>query len=385
MRVSAQFDDFEKALEAHKAVLSEAEVNPDNIEIRSSWPLFEEPLPPHLHRPMHIRNFVRFLWVCGAIGGFSLVSYCQLDYPLPTSGQALVPLPIDAIITYECAQITALIMTATFFFIETKMFRQRPIPHDEDLDVASGDIALVIDGPRAEAAKSVLEKGGLARIVRAYSSFIIGFLLILLLSGCVGPNDRPFTQTWATETNPPALGLVVRMRAQPSIKDTEVPHAPYAAGVYSMPTKVDPDLAQLPEPYGRLLTPEELTAYKKNVAYPRMNTPAAVNALPNPVPMNADNENRAKILYQQNCQFCHGVTGKGDGQVAPLYAPAPADLTRKDLVALTDGQLYWTLTLGPTVMPPFGNKMTAKDRYLIVHYMRKLQEAGAQAAPGGKK
>src|SRR5690348_16968862 len=136
MRVSATFEELEAAVLAHKAVL-DAGVEPENIEIRSSYPTFEEPLPPHRHRPMHIRNWVRFLWVCGAIGGFSMVAFCQMDYPIVTSGHPIVPIPIDAIITYECAQITALIMTCTFFFIETKTFRQRPIPQEEDLDVAN--------------------------------------------------------------------------------------------------------------------------------------------------------------------------------------------------------------------------------------------------------
>jgi hypothetical protein len=95
MRISADFEDLESAVLAHKAVLKDAEVDPENIEIRSAWPLFEEPLPPHRHRPMRIRNIVRGLWVCGAIGGFSLASLAQLDYPIVTSGHPIVPIPPD--------------------------------------------------------------------------------------------------------------------------------------------------------------------------------------------------------------------------------------------------------------------------------------------------
>src|SRR5437868_5068281 len=106
MRISAEFDDPEVAMVAARALSDEGEIAADDIEIRSAWPLFEEALPPHFHRPMRIRNFVRFLWVIGAISGFSMVWYCQTDYKIITSGHPIVPVPIDAIITYECAQIT---------------------------------------------------------------------------------------------------------------------------------------------------------------------------------------------------------------------------------------------------------------------------------------
>lgn len=358
MRASASFTDLETAMLAHKALLEDG-VEAENIEVRSSYPIFEEIIPPHRHRPMHIRNIVRFLWVCGAIGGFSLVSFAQLDYPIKTSGQNIVPIPIDAIITYECAQITALIMTAVFFFIETKTFRMRPIPQDEDFDVGTGEVALVVDGPRAENALPVLEKHG-ARIVRKFSSIALIFLMALM-----------------TMVN---TGCTVRMRSQPAIKDTEQVHAAYPAGIYSMPSEKDPDIASLEEPFGRILSPLYVAATKKEGgAYPKSYTPASLKNIANPVPWTPTNAARGELLYKQNCQACHGEDGKGKGPIASLYAPPPADLTRKDLAAATDGDLYWTVTIGPSTMPQFGSKMPAMDRFAIVGYVRKLQ--GKEPAP----
>jgi mono/diheme cytochrome c family protein len=366
MRVSAEFENYEEAMVAHKALVEEAEIEGENIEFRSPYPVFEEPLAPHRHRPMRMRNMVRFLWVCGAIGGFSMVAYCQKIYPIKTGGHPIVPLPIDAVITYECAQITALVSTMVLFFIETKTFRQRPIPHEEDLAWANGNCVLVVDGPKAESAKDLLEKR--AKTVRIFST-VLAFLGMLLLA-C--------TQTGCVQ---------VRMRTQPAIKDSKAPNAPYMAGIVSMPWYKDPDVPGMEEPYGRILEPPVLAQVKKQFpVYPgsKSNAPASVHNFPNPIPNDAANLKRGELLFQENCQFCHGVKGRGDGPVGQIYAPQPADIAgRADLVKeKTDGDLFWTLTVAPSTMPPFGNKMSAFDRWTIVRYVRYLQrEANGMKGP----
>ena len=374
MRVSAQFEDIDTCVAAHTAVLREADIDPENIEIRSSYPLFEEPLPPHRHRHMHLRNLVRVMWFVGGTCGASLLYYGQTSYPVKTSGHPIFPIPIDSVIIYECAQITALIMTTVFFFMETLTFRARPIPQEEDLDVAMGEIALVIDGPKAEAAKPVLEKNG-ARIVRTFASWVFAASLLAsstLLTGC-------FKQTHRTQDTPEGPGFVVRMRAQPAVRDDERVHEAYAPGVRSMVTEKDPEVAGLP--YGRLAKPEEIKEWAKGGAYPKAYTPANLKNLKNPYPASDAALARAEQLYTYNCQMCHGPKGAGDGKVGDIYAPKPANIAaRKDLVGMTDGDMYWTLTVGPNTMPAFGSKLPPMDRWAIVSYVRKLQ---ADAGKGG--
>lgn len=397
MTVSAEFDDTDVALAAAKALTDEGVVAADDIEIRSAWPLFEEALPPHFHRPMRIRNFVRFLWVCGAIAGFSLVWFCQTDYPIRTSGQAIVPVPIDAIITYECAQITGLIMTTFFFFIETNVFRMRPIPEEEDLAVGNGQLAVVVGGPNAEKARAILERGG-ARAVRTFSSVAMAFLLLLSLftTGCgkltVGELFQQISEApqvrMRTQTGHGVPGWPLdKDRAWP-IKDQENVNAGYDPGVYSMPTRKDPDIAALTEPYGKLLEPSELD--RQQLLHPSHSTPAEVIAFANPTAATVASENRGKVVYEQNCQFCHGIAGKGDGPVGEKLAIPPASIAdRPDLLppglgsgkGSTDGDLYWTLTVGPQshAMPAFGTKLDPMDRYYVVRYIRALQRnAGAK-------
>jgi len=42
------------------------------------------------------------------------------------------------------------------------------------------------------------------------------------------------------------------------------------------------------------------------------------------------NAANGKKLYKQNCQKCHGGTGRGDGGVAKILDTRPADLTKSD-------------------------------------------------------
>lgn len=45
--------------------------------------------------------------------------------------------------------------------------------------------------------------------------------------------------------------------------------------------------------------------------------------------------NTGRALYNDKCAVCHGVTGKGDGDLATSLASPPADLTR--IAARRDG------------------------------------------------
>jgi len=390
MRISAEFDDEETAMVAAKKLTDEGEIAADDIEFRSAWPMFEEALPPSLQRPMRIRNFVRFLWVIGAISGFSMVWYCQMDYQIHTSGHPLVPVPIDAIITYECAQITGLIMTTFFFFIETNQFRMRPIPFEEDLAVANGQVAVVVGGPRAEAAKTILERGG-ARLVRTFTTIMFTLLLGAIMAFGTG----------CSSTSSPN----VRMRIQTGqgldgypIKDQENVNAGFVPGIYSMPWTKDPDIVKMTEPYGRLLEWDVLK--QMQTEHPaRTGTPPEVKNFKNPVANTVQNEERGQQIYTENCIFCHGVAGHGDGPVAGVYSVPPADLsgtTRKDLLppalapkdlgGQTDGDLYWTITVAPVsqTMPPFATKLSAMDRFYVVRYIRKLQRDAGAPLPKAK-
>ena len=44
-----------------------------------------------------------------------------------------------------------------------------------------------------------------------------------------------------------------------------------------------------------------------------------------------------KVIFDTNCQLCHGATGKGDGPVGATLDPKPRDLSVGDFKFDTDG------------------------------------------------
>jgi mono/diheme cytochrome c family protein len=80
-----------------------------------------------------------------------------------------------------------------------------------------------------------------------------------------------------------------------------------------------------------------------------------------------------KKLYTDNCGFCHGAAGKGDGPVGEVYAPRPADLHLPRLVSATDGRIYEVITNGYSTMPAFYKRLDPESRWRIVAYVRELQ------------
>ena len=80
-------------------------------------------------------------------------------------------------------------------------------------------------------------------------------------------------------------------------------------------------------------------------------------------------------LYAQNCQMCHGETGKGDGPIGLTLNPRPADLTKHTTAGLhPDGQLYEWITNGypRSAMPAFAQRLSESDRWDLVNYIRTL-------------
>ena len=93
-------------------------------------------------------------------------------------------------------------------------------------------------------------------------------------------------------------------------------------------------------------------------------------------------------LFANNCAFCHGTSGKGDGPVLQVmrdkynypqsnpggqYTITP-DLTSDVVNAQPDVAIYAWITNGVTVMPPFNKLLTVEERWLAVNYIRTLPQ-----------
>ena len=106
--------------------------------------------------------------------------------------------------------------------------------------------------------------------------------------------------------------------------------------------------------------------------------PEDARAQANPVAPSQEVLAEGKALYQRNCQLCHGASGRGDGPATQYVKPAPADIsTAEAQAAMTDGEVFWKLTTGREPMPPFGKKLSERERWVLVLYVRSLKGDGS--------
>ena len=148
---------------------------------------------------------------------------------------------------------------------------------------------------------------------------------------------------------------------------------------YDQPNKnfANGQTAQLP-PTGTMPV-----GYDKMEEYP--NTPegyaAASASLKNPFPVTQQNLVQGKALYKNMCSHCHGVEGKGDGEIVKLekFPPPPSYSTGNSsrggaMKDLTDGKIFHTITYGLNRMGPHRSQLSPDERWKIVMYVHELQK-----------
>jgi mono/diheme cytochrome c family protein len=101
--------------------------------------------------------------------------------------------------------------------------------------------------------------------------------------------------------------------------------------------------------------------------------------LPNPfAAKDARAMERGAIVYTNNCQFCHGPQGKGDGPVPKHGIPLPASLQEgENAVKMKDGQMFHVLTFGWRNMPAQAAQLSPEDRWKVILHVRSLQQQAA--------
>jgi len=101
----------------------------------------------------------------------------------------------------------------------------------------------------------------------------------------------------------------------------------------------------------------------------------AAKTMKNPVAPTPVSMTAGAAAYKKYCAFCHGVTGKGDGPLAPKDSN-PADLTdAKWDHGSTDGDIFNIIQNGAgtdSKMVAFKTKMPDQDKWHIINYLRSL-------------
>jgi len=109
--------------------------------------------------------------------------------------------------------------------------------------------------------------------------------------------------------------------------------------------------------------------------------------LTNPVPPTEETLSRGKDLYTTFCMGCHGIKGAGDGLLftSGLYLLKPRLLTGSVADNLKDGEIFHTITLGLGSMGAHGSQIRTEDRWILVQYIRTLQEEAGDTSDYNRK
>jgi mono/diheme cytochrome c family protein len=103
--------------------------------------------------------------------------------------------------------------------------------------------------------------------------------------------------------------------------------------------------------------------------------PKSVDALLSPLPNDSRIVKAGQILFYNRCVQCHNPGGYGYGPVGQYLVPHPPDLASPLVQHISDGAIFWHITMGQGKMPPFRHWTTPQERWSLVEYVRSLKGA----------
>ena len=94
--------------------------------------------------------------------------------------------------------------------------------------------------------------------------------------------------------------------------------------------------------------------------------------LANPFAASPETLERGQSAYETFCLVCYGAGGQGDGPIIPKF-PNPANFLTAETQALSDGEMFHTITLGRNKMSSYASQVSWDDRWRVIVYVRSLQ------------
>jgi len=108
---------------------------------------------------------------------------------------------------------------------------------------------------------------------------------------------------------------------------------------------------------------------------------AAGVSMVNPLPVDTVNLAQGQHLFKVFCSPCHGDKGDGQGHLVKIekFSGVPAYQTGAssrggNMVDLTAGKIYHTITYGVNNMGSHASQISPTDRWKVVMYVQQLQK-----------
>jgi mono/diheme cytochrome c family protein len=109
---------------------------------------------------------------------------------------------------------------------------------------------------------------------------------------------------------------------------------------------------------------------------------ATQEIIKNPFPITDGGLSKGKDLYNIYCGICHGEKGDGAGYLVRddgKYPAQPANFMSDEFLAASNGRYYHAIVYGKNVMGGYTDKLSYRERWDVIHYIRSLQAATKSA------
>lgn len=190
---------------------------------------------------------------------------------------------------------------------------------------------------------------------RRAGAMALGAALALALAGC---------QAWPHLGTKPKPQLQYRTAFLPEMYE----------GMPVQPQSVDP-MSNTPE----TRQPPAGTVPVNFVPYPLDDDQPVIDAQHNPLPMTTPVLEAGRKYFNTYCIVCHGPRADGLGYITP-HMTQPPPLFGPDVMAWSDGRIFYTITNGFGQMPSYRTELDPAQRWAVVHYVRVLQRAAHPTA-----
>jgi mono/diheme cytochrome c family protein len=84
---------------------------------------------------------------------------------------------------------------------------------------------------------------------------------------------------------------------------------------------------------------------------------------------------RGRDRFTIYCSPCHGTVGDGNGITKKYGMGATPSYHDDRLRKMAEGEIFNTITNGKGQMNPYGDKLSPRDRWAVISYVRALQKA----------
>ncbi len=199
-------------------------------------------------------------------------------------------------------------------------------------------------------------------------------LLAFLLAGCGNQMYRQpnYTPIDAPRAAPPSDAVPASVALTPTDGKAVASNA-FGARV-QLPGEDKPKLVA---PYFTTFQTKEPVLPPPNLSDNALHEPmpASVNVLKNPLPQGSRLVRSGQILFYNRCVQCHNASGYGYGTVGQYLVPNPPSLAGQDVQHVSDGGMFWGLTMGIGKMPGFRHWLTPSERWALVAYVRSLKDS----------